>query len=375
MLVVLYFSQLGYSALEVAMLFIFYEFFGVVTNLVAGYLGAKLGLNNIMNTGLLLQIIALGALLVPEHYLSVVWVMTAQALSGIAKDLNKMSAKSSIKMLVNQGQDSQLFKWVAILTGSKNALKGAGFFIGAFLLSVSSFQTAILIMLIALVITWLVSINFLAKDLGKSKAKVKFTRLFSSSSSINKLAFARLFLFAARDVWFVVALPVYLSVELQWDHYQIGSFMALWIIAYGFVQSTTPSLLKRPQLSKFQNVSFWGFCLTTTPFLIYGAFQTALSPAIIITCGLFIFGVLFAINSSLHSFLIIHFADSDSVSLDVGFYYMANASGRLLGTILSGYLYTQFGLMICLIASGTMLALAAVTATQLPRVAISKQTQ
>src|SRR6266540_1942222 len=71
---------------------------------------------------------------------SVVYVMAAQSLSGIAKDLTKMSAKSSIKVLVPEGRDSLLFKWVAVLTGSKNALKGVGFFLGGLLLTSMGFK-------------------------------------------------------------------------------------------------------------------------------------------------------------------------------------------------------------------------------------------
>ncbi|HEY7867301.1 MAG TPA: MFS transporter, partial [Psychromonas sp.] len=124
MLVVLYFHQLGYDALQVAFLFLFYEIFGVVTNLVGGWLGARLGLNRTMNIGLLMQVIALLMLALPNEWLIIPWVMFAQALSGIAKDLNKMSAKSAIKLFVKDEQQGILYKWVAILTGSKNTLKG-----------------------------------------------------------------------------------------------------------------------------------------------------------------------------------------------------------------------------------------------------------
>ncbi|MCV6615144.1 MAG: hypothetical protein OIF35_09220 [Cellvibrionaceae bacterium] len=141
MLVLLYFHGLGYSALEVALLFLFYEVFGVVTNLVGGWLGARFGLNRTMNIGLALQLAALGMLLLPAEQLTVLWVMVAQALSGIAKDLNKMSAKSAIKNLV---AEAELFKWVARLTGSKNTLKGAGFFVGAFLFAQIGFANTII---------------------------------------------------------------------------------------------------------------------------------------------------------------------------------------------------------------------------------------
>jgi predicted MFS family arabinose efflux permease len=127
MLVVLYFHLLGYSPFEVAMLFLFYELFGVVTNLVGGWLGARIGLNLTMHIGMGLQVVALSLLTVPDPWLSVPYVVFAQALSGIAKDLNKMSAKASVKTMVKDGDEAKLFKWVAVLTGSKNALKGGVF--------------------------------------------------------------------------------------------------------------------------------------------------------------------------------------------------------------------------------------------------------
>jgi predicted MFS family arabinose efflux permease len=205
MLVVLYFHQLGYSPLNIAMLFLFYESFGVITNLVGGWLGARLGLNKTMNLGLALQLVALAMLAVPSELLSLVYVMTAQALSGIAKDLNKMSAKSSIKLLVPENAPDQLYKWVAILTGSKNALKGIGFFLGGLLLSLLEFRGAILVMTAALSVVWLASLLLLKEDLGKAKSKPKFSKILSKSRAINVLSGARMFLFGARDVWFVIA--------------------------------------------------------------------------------------------------------------------------------------------------------------------------
>lgn len=219
MLVVLYFYGLGYSPLQIAMLFLFYEIFGVVTNLVGGWLGARLGLNKTMNVGLFMQIVALSMLLVPSGMLTVAWVMAAQALSGIAKDLNKMSAKSSIKLLVPSDAQGELYKWVAMLTGSKNALKGAGFFLGGVLLTLFGFQLAVLGMAIGLLLVWIFSLLSLQRDLGKAKNKPKFTEIFSKSPAVNTLSAARMFLFGARDVWFVVALPVYLASAFGWDHW------------------------------------------------------------------------------------------------------------------------------------------------------------
>ena len=216
MLVVLHFHALGYSPLQIALLFLFYELFGVVTNLVGGWLGARLGLNRTMNLGLALQVVALAMLLLPAPSLTVAWVMAAQALSGIAKDLNKMSAKSAIKLLVPGEAQGALYRWVALLTGSKNALKGVGFFLGGALLSALGFRLAVGVMALLLALVWLSSVLLLKKDLGKARAKPKFRDLFSKSPAINRLSAARLFLFGARDVWFVVALPVFLATALGW---------------------------------------------------------------------------------------------------------------------------------------------------------------
>ncbi|WP_299269651.1 organoarsenical effux MFS transporter ArsJ [uncultured Psychrosphaera sp.] len=367
MLVVLYFHQLGYDPLSIAMLFLFYEIFGVITNLVGGWLGAKLGLNKTMNIGLGLQIIALAMLTVDATWLTVIYVMAAQALSGIAKDLNKMSAKSSIKLLVPEDTQGKLYKWVAILTGSKNALKGVGFFLGGLLLTLFEFRGAVLIMMSMLILVWLFSLFTLKQDLGKASYKPKFKDILSKSKPINILSAARLFLFGARDVWFVVALPVYLAVTFNWDHWWVGGFMACWVIGYGIVQSIAPSITNRgatrSEDSKANTPAklafFWASLLAILPALIALAlhFEFYIQTSLIV--GLLIFGAVFAINSSLHSYLIVSFADKDGVSLDVGFYYMANAMGRLIGTVLSGWVYQNYGLEACLWISCGFVILAA----------------
>ncbi|MGO2234370.1 MFS transporter [Marinomonas sp. UCMA 3892] len=369
MLVVLYFYQLGYGALDIALLFLFYEFFGVITNLFGGWLGAKWGLNRTMNIGLAMQVVALSMLLLPTSFLTIPWVMTAQALSGIAKDLNKMSAKSAIKTLVPKNASGTLYKWVALLTGSKNALKGVGFFLGGFLLSAIGFHNAILTMAIALGIVWLASLYLLREDLGKAKNKPKFSQMFSKSAEINILSAARLFLFGARDVWFVIAVPVYLSSQFDWDHWRVGSFLALWVIGYGIVQSLAPHITgkKKQQTPSGKQARFWAMLLSAIPAAIAIGLQNFDHTLWILLSGLIIFGVMFAINSSLHSYLIVHYASEDGVSLDVGFYYMANAMGRLIGTILSGWIYQDFGLIACLWVSCGFLILTSVISFWLPQ--------
>lgn len=369
MLVVLYFHQLGYSPLNIAMLFLFYEIFGVITNLVGGWLGARLGLNKTMNIGLGIQIVALAMLTVPAEFLTIIYVMIAQALSGIAKDLNKMSAKSSIKLLVSDDAQSKLYQWVAILTGSKNALKGVGFFLGGLLLTLFEFRGAIIIMLGLLSLVWLFSIYSLKQDLGKAKNKPKFKDLVSKSPAINILSAARLFLFGARDVWFVVALPVFLAVTFKWDHWWVGGFMACWVIGYGFVQSIAPHFTgkKQGKVPTGKTAFIWAGYLAIIPAAIALALHFDYQIKFAIIAGLLIFGAVFAINSSLHSYLIVSFANSDGVSLDVGFYYMANAMGRLVGTVLSGWVYQHYGLEMCLWISTLFVATAALLSTRLPK--------
>lgn len=375
MLVVLHFYSLGYTPLEIAALFLFYEIFGVVTNLFGGYLGARVGLNRTMNIGLALQVGALLLLTVPNEMLTVLWVMAAQALSGIAKDLNKMSAKSAIKLLVPDDQQRSLYTWVARLTGSKNALKGVGFFLGGLLLTVLGFTGAVLTMAIALALVWVSSILLLKKDLGKASVKPKFREIFSKSPAINALSAARLFLFGARDVWFVIALPVYLSATLGWNFWAVGSYLAVWVIGYGFVQAFAPHITGKAsgRVPDGKSAGLWAFALAGLPALIALGLIAELSALWVITIGLMLFAVLFAVNSSLHSYLIVSYAKSDGVSLDVGFYYMANAMGRLIGTLLSGWVFQQWGLEACLWVSTTFIVAAAVISTKLPRHSLTQK--
>ncbi|WP_120996246.1 organoarsenical effux MFS transporter ArsJ [Stutzerimonas urumqiensis] len=368
MLVVLHFHQLGYTPLQIAALFLFYEAFGVVTNLIGGWLGAHLGLNRTMNVGLAMQVVALAMLAVPVAWLSVPWVMGAQALSGIAKDLNKMSAKSSLKLLVPDGEQGRLYHWVAVLTGSKNALKGVGFFLGGALLTGLGFRGALAVMATALALVFVASLVSLKKDLGKAKNAPKFRDLLSKSRAVNLLSAARLFLFGARDVWFVVALPVYLATSFGWDHWQVGGFLALWIIGYGVVQSFAPRVTgkARGQVPDGRTAFAWAAVLAGLPALIGLGLAGELAEQPVLIGGLLLFGALFAINSSLHSYLIVSYAKADGVSLDVGFYYMANAMGRLLGTLLSGWVYQAYGLVACLWISSAFVALAALISLGLP---------
>ncbi len=369
MLVVLYFHLLGYSPFEVAMLFLFYEFFGIVTNLVGGWLGARIGLNLTMHIGMGLQVFALCILTVPDTWLSVPYVMAAQALSGIAKDLNKMSAKASVKTLAGEGGGSKLFRWVAMLTGSKNALKGFGFFAGAALLEWLGFRGALLVLAGLLLAVLLTTVRLLPSGVGKMKAKPKFTQVFANRAEVNWLAAARFFLFGSRDVWFVVGLPVFLYSVLGWSFIQVGSFLALWVIGYGVVQAAAPRLMRHSHHGQGPGGSSartWAFVLATLPAGIALALQQGWDAALVLVVGLVLFGVVFAINSAVHSYLILAYSDFDRVSMNVGFYYMANAGGRLTGTVLSGWAYQTHGLEGCLWWSAAFVLAAALLSFRLP---------
>ncbi|MCR9104629.1 MAG: organoarsenical effux MFS transporter ArsJ [Gammaproteobacteria bacterium] len=378
MLVVLYFNALGYSPLEIALLFVFYEFFGVVTNLLGGWLGAHLGLNRTMNIGLGLQLLALAMLLVPTTLLTVPWVMAAQALSGIAKDLNKMSAKSAVKLLVPSGHQGRLFRWVALLTGSKNALKGLGFFLGGALLALWGFQGAVAAMLATLFAVWVASLILLTPGLGKMRSKPALSRLLAKRAEINALSAARFFLFGARDIWFVIAVPVHFATVFGWSSVQVGSFFALWVVGYGGVQTIAPRLTGHSALQGGTTVALWtgllavvacGIALTpgAASFVDTRSLLGWPLPELTLVCGLIVFGVLFAVVSSLHSYLIVSYADREGVALDVGFYYMANAMGRLFGTVASGWLYQTQSLQSCLIGSAIMLGGATALSLLLPK--------
>ena len=369
MLVLLHFNELGYSAVAIAFLFLAYEFMGILTNLLGGWVGARSGLNRTLVAGLGIQIVALAALTFEgptwQRWLSVTFVMSMQALSGIAKDLTKMSSKSAVKTVAGDGS---LFRLVAILTGSKNALKGVGFFLGSALLSGIGYRGALWCMVGALAVTVVMLLVFLSEDIGKSKKKKPLKSLLSKSTAINRLSAARFFLFGARDIWFVVALPVFLADKLGWSHQGVGGFLAAWVIGYGIVQSFAPRILSRrgKQLNEIEATQHWALALAvvTGAIAVFVAIDVGRTAAIV--GGLIVFGVVFAMNSSLHSFLVLAFANDDEISLDVGFYYSANAAGRLVGTLLSGLLYIWGGLGAAMWGSAVFVVLTWLFALRLP---------
>jgi hypothetical protein len=261
-----------------------------------------------------------------------------------------------------------LFKWIALLTGSKNAMKGFGFFLGGILLQFLGFNISLWLMSALLVVILVIAYGFVKADLGKATKEITRRDLFAKSRQINFLSAARLFLFASRDVWFVVGVPVFLYSQLDWSFNQVGVFMAAWVIFYGIVQAMVPRVFSSATNTRARaiNAKYYGMLLAFIPLGI----AIGISPEFlnlegnesvtkfILVGGLFLFGFVFAFNSSIHSFLIVAYSDSDKVVLNVGFYYMANAFGRLVGTLLSCLVFQYFGLSTCLFVSTIMVCLA-----------------
>ena len=378
MLVLLHFHTLGFSPVQLAYLFVLYEIAGMVTNLCAGWIAARFGLTSTLYAGLGLQVLALLAMaqLDPTWVVgaSVVYVMLVQGASGIAKDLAKMSSKSAVKLLAPSSEGG-LFRWVAILTGSKNMVKGLGFLLGASLLATLGFVWSMLGMAAILVVILLAVLIAMPAGLPKGRKGVKFSEVFSKSANVNWLSAARVFLFGARDVWFVVGIPIYFYAVLsdgttagnRTAFFLIGTFMALWVILYGLIQANAPRILRaktRPTDELIKVARGWAWRLAAVPAILTGVAIIAGEPQLWLTislvAGLLIFGIVFALNSSLHSYLILSFTKAERVTLDVGFYYMANAAGRLAGTLLSGLTYQICGLPLMLGVAAFMVALSAI---------------
>ncbi len=383
MLVLLHFHTLGFSPIQLAYLFVLYEIAGMVTNLSAGWIAARFGLTSTLYAGLGLQVVALLALaqLDPTWAItaSVAFVMCVQGASGVAKDLAKMSSKSAVKLLAPT-EGGGLFRWVAILTGSKNAVKGVGFLLGAALLATLGFVAAIYAMAAVLAVILMAIIVFMPSGLPKGRKGAKFSEVFSKSANVNWLSAARVFLFGARDVWFVVGIPIYFYAVLsdgteegnRATFFLIGTFMAVWIILYGIVQANTPKLLRaadRSEAALIADARKWAFLLLSVPVALTAAAVLSPEPqtwlTVTLVIGLLVFGALFAVNSALHSYLILAFTQNERVTMDVGFYYMANAGGRLLGTVLSGLSYQVGGLPLVLGTASVMVALAALASGRL----------
>jgi MFS family permease len=372
MLVLLHFYQLGYSPFTLAFLFLLYEAAGVVANLVGGWLATRYGIARMLAVGLGTQITGFLMLsaLSPDWTAaaSVAWVVGAQGLCGVAKDLTKTASKSAIKLTAGQAS-GRLFKLVAFFTGSKNAMKGIGFFLGGVLLQALGFTHALWAMAAMLALVFVGVVGFVPPLMGKSKASKSARELFAKSRAINLLAAARVALFGARDVWFVVGVPVFLYAS-GWNFTMVGAFLALWTIGYGVVQAAAPAVVRRSPDGLTREVPAaraWSAVLALVP-LVLAALVMAQVPHLewVVVAGLALFGVAFAINSSVHSYLILAYAGSEKAAEDVGFYYAANALGRFFGTLLSGLLYQWGGLSWSLLGSGAMLLVCWVVTLGLP---------
>ena len=366
MLVLLHFYRLGYSPFTLAFLFLLYEAAGILANLIGGWLATRFGITRMLMIGLSTQILGflLLSFLSPDWTaaMSVAWVVCAQGVCGVAKDLTKTASKSAIKITAGQAS-GQLFKWVAWFTGSKNTMKGVGFFLGGLLLDLLGFRGALWAMAGLLGLIFCAVALSLPPLMGKSKASKSAKELFAKSRAINLLALARVMLFGARDVWFVVGVPVFLYAS-GWTFTMVGGFLAVWTVGYGLVQASAPLLVRRSAdglTSEVAAARLWSVLLTVVPLgIALAVFLKVSYLEWIVVGGLGLFGIAFAVNSSVHSYLILAYAGSEKAAEDVGFYYAANAAGRFTGTLLSGVLYQWGGLLYCLLGSALMLLLCAI---------------
>ncbi len=419
MLVLLHFFQLGYSPFTLALLFLLYEAAGIGANLIGGWLATRFGIARMLAVGLSTQIAGflLLSAMAPgwSAALSVAWVVLAQGVCGVAKDLTKTASKSAIKLIHDstsgaaadsrlratpsadrtQGgafgaaadsrlratpsadrtpgdASGRLFRWVAFFTGSKNAMKGAGFFLGGLLLEALGFRGALWAMAAMLGAILVAVVLSLPPLMGRAKASKSARELFAKNRGVNLLAGARVFLFGARDVWFVVGLPVFLYAS-GWTFTMVGGFLAVWTIGYGVIQAAAPALIRKSAdglSSEVPAARVWSLGLAIIPALLAVLMIAgAPRPDITIPVGLCLFGVAFAVNSSVHSYLVLAYAGSEKAAEDVGFYYAANAAGRFAGTLLSGLLYAWAGITACLVGSALMLALCWLLTLALPSAA------
>lgn len=384
MLVLLHFYGLGYSPFTLAFLFLLYEAAGIVANFVGGWLATRYGITRMLTVGLVTQIVGFTVLsfLDPgwSAAMSVAWVVLAQGICGVAKDLTKTASKSAIKVTADQAKNQgsgQLFQWVAWFTGSKNAMKGVGFFMGGLLLQTLGFQQALWAMAALLALVLLGVVSSLPQMMGKSKASKSARELFAKNTGVNVLAAARVVLFGARDVWFVVGVPVYLYSQ-GWTFTMVGTFLAAWTIGYGAVQAMAPALVKRSSdglSTEVPAARLWSALLALVPIglAVAVALDVPHLPWVVVG-GLGVFGFAFAVNSSVHSYLVLAYAGSEKAAEDVGFYYAANALGRFSGTLLSGLLYQWGGLLYALLGSALMLVVCWLATLKLPTHAARQHT-
>jgi len=356
MLVLLHLHAQGETAWGLALILLPYEAAGVFTNLLSGFLGARFGLKPILTVGLLLQAGACLLLAADPARLSITYVALTQILSGVAKDFVKNSAKSYVKALQPENQGARLFRWVAWMTGSKNAMKGVGFFAGGALLGWVGFSGTNLGLGGALIAASAFSAVTLPSIKGRANARLRGVVLHDTS--VLWLSGARLFLFGSRDTWFAVALPLFLA-SAGWPSITVGAVLAGWVVCYGAVQAFTPSLTRASNTrAASASTARWtlSLLLPLAPAALALWFLPNIASTATVLLAVSIYGVFFAVTSSLHSWLIVAAHDGEKLPERVGFYYAANAAGRLVGTACSGALFSAFpsperGMAACIGAS------------------------
>lgn len=361
MVVLFYAFTLGFSAWDVALMFSLYELAGIATNLLAGVAGARWGIKSTLLVGLGVQLAGISMLFgfniawtdPGARWKALAWVAVANGVGGIAKDLVKLGGKTVSKLVTPDEKQSRLFAVVAWLTGMKNSMKGVGYFVGAASLSVSlEFALGLNLALICIAIP--IALFGLPRDVGKARSRnLSLRAILIPARNVQRLSFARAFLFGSRDLWFEVVLPFYLrdvARGLGWSRFAAGAFLAAFIIIYGQIQTATPRYVLSPLCQEPANKlvqTLWNSVLTAVPLVLAVLFTSSdafrehrvpeMTGAI---CALLAcFCIVFAVNSSIHSYLIVRYSAGDKVAADIGFYYMSNAAGRFVGTLVSGALY------------------------------------
>jgi MFS family permease len=352
--------QRKFSAFEVSIMFVLYELAGTFTNFLAGIAGARWGLKATMLAGLFLQLGGIGMLFGWSEKFTkeqaIIFVTIAQMLSGISKDLVKLGGKAVTKLVTPDSKQGVLYKRVSMITGLKNSLKGVGYFLGGALVQWSYFGAlGVMMGIVLLAIPW--PALGLESGLGRTRREnITWRSVFKKNHNIQALSAARFFLFASRDAWFDVPLPFYLRSKegFGWERAAAAALLGAWIILYGQVQSWTPQLVAKP-LKQFPankyHAALWAGINAVIP-LVLGCFLQfsdifrahdvrAMMPILLV--GVFVFAIIFAINSSIHSYLAVKYSEGDKIAVDIGFYYMSNSAGRLFGTLVGGALFEFVG--------------------------------
>ena len=269
-----------------------------------------------------------------------VWITAVQAFSGVAKDFMKLTGKSTPKLVTRAGQEGRLFRIVAWLTGMKNSFKGAGSLLGAALVGTIGYNYTLLVLVFIVALFIPVAFVYMDHRLGKQAVgkKIDWNRVFRKGRDVNVLSAARFWLFGSRDIWFEIALPLFLKNSLGWSNTFVGLFTGAYIIVYGNLQAFSTTLYRkgadgvmgRPESS---SVTKWALGCALTPaitgslmYYTYIIDHNKGTTTVVMCIGLLAFAAIFAVNSSIHSYLIVSFSDSDKVAQDLGFYYMANVS-------------------------------------------------